>query len=581
MTSSNPMNTSQFQPRAIFPWRRLTLAGALALFGLQVHADPADLRVMAHDYYQWRDTSYPVATSGAGNHAFDARLTDYQMSEVLRRRQHIQELVARAADLTTDGWAKDDRIDLILFQSQLAYDDFFGRRLNPENSNPQLYVNECTNAIFSLLQKDYASHRVRALAATARLEQIPAMLRTGRKNLTQPVKLYASLAIEAARGGDDLYLVSLMTLADQLSSAERARLIKARDTAIKALHSYADGLSTDLNKMPDWQPMGEAEYNYLLRHVLLLPFDAHDVAHLGEVELVRYRALEAMLKDPDLASPDPARAKRMPKDQEEFLAAYQSRLQEIVSFLQANRLITLPPYLGRFQIRQLPEAFKPTSPGGFMNPPGIYDQDPDGFYYIPTYNPKSRNFYIRAAIEDPRPILGHEGIPGHFLQLSIANHLTDEIRRQHSDNVFVEGWALYGEEMLLREGLYPDNSAAQGQVLRLSRYRAARIGADVNLQTGRWTFEQAVQYLMQAGGLDQEAAKGEAAGTASNPSQKICYITGKWQIMRLLGRYRDARGKDFRLGAFHDQLISYGSLPLSVIEWLMFDDDSSVRAALQ
>src|SRR2546425_10297710 len=108
------------------------------------------------------------------------------------------------------------------------------------------------------------------------------------------------------------------------------------------------------------------------------------------------------------------------------------------------------------------------------------------------YDPKSENFYIRAAIEDPRPILGHEGIPGHFLQISIANHLKYEIRRQHVDNTFVEGWALYGEEMLMREGLYADQSPSQGQLLRLSRYRAARIGVDVNLQTGRWTFSQAV-----------------------------------------------------------------------------------------
>ena len=69
-----------------------------------------------------------------------------------------------------------------------------------------------------------------------------------------------------------------------------------------------------------------------------------------------------------------------------------------------------------------------------MNPPGLYDKDDSGFYFIPTYNPNSRNFYIRAAIEDPRPILGHEGIPGHFLQISIANHLTNEIRRQHGDS---------------------------------------------------------------------------------------------------------------------------------------------------
>ena len=64
----------------------------------------------------------------------------------------------------------------------------------------------------------------------------------------------------------------------------------------------------------------------------------------------------------------------------------------------------------------------------------------------------------------------------------------------------------------MRTGLYPENSAAHGQVLRLSRYRSARIGVDVNLHTGKWTFERAVNYFMEAGGLDREAAEGEAAG---------------------------------------------------------------------
>jgi len=87
----------------------------------------------------------------------------------------------------------------------------------------------------------------------------------------ETVKLYASLAIQAARGGDDLYTTSLMTLADDLSPAERTRLVKARDAAIKSLHEYADWLEAGQSKMPDWQPMGETNYNYLLKHVLLLP----------------------------------------------------------------------------------------------------------------------------------------------------------------------------------------------------------------------------------------------------------------------------------------------------------------------
>jgi uncharacterized protein (DUF885 family) len=540
---------------------------------------PADLQTRARAYYAWRDSVNPVATSDAGEHRWDDRLRDMRMASVLAARRHVAALLDSVKAMRTSTWSKDDRVNWMLFRAQLEGADFFGRGLQPEESDPQIYLNEAANGVFSLLKRNYAPHRTRALAATARLEKVPAMLTVARTNLTKPVRLFAKLAIAAARGGDDLYTTSLMTLADSLSDSDRARLVEARDAALKAIHEFADWLDRRQGSMPAWKPMGEARYNYLLKHVLLLPYDASQIAMLGEVELARYRGLEAMLKDPGYASPDPGRAEHIPANQAEFLAAYEARLDEIVQFLRAKQLVTIPPYMGKFYIRQLPEAFKPTSPGGFMNPPGVYDRDPSGMFFIPIYNPKSGNFYIRAAIEDPRPILGHEGIPGHFLQISIANHVSDEIRRQHSDNTFVEGWALYGEEMMMREGLYPDQSPSQGQVLRLSRYRAARIGVDVNLQTGRWTFEQAVKYFMDAGGLDREAAEGEAAGAAASPSQKIGYMVGKWQIMRLLGRYRDLQGPAFRLGAFHDQLISYGSLPLSIIEWLMLDDSSAVTAA--
>ena len=543
-------------------------------------AAPADLRKIAHAYYVWRDAAYPVSTSFLGDHRLDDKLTDYRMPAVLERRKHVAALLTQVGGMDVSSWSKEDRVDQLLFLSQLKAADFFGRRLDPERRDPQLYVTECTNGLFTLLQKEYAPPRVRALAAQKRLEAMPGLLRTARTNLTQPVRLFAQLAIRAAREGDALYKESLAPLVAALSPEEQKRFAVARDAALKELHAFADWLEPKLESMPAWQPLGEAEYNDLLKHMLYLPLDAALLAQLGEVELARYRAHEAMLKDPELATPNPARAKHVPRDQAEFLAAYESRQTEMIAFLKAQRLITLPAYLGPFQIRQLPDAFKPTYPGGFMNAPGLYDKDPGGFFYIPTYDPNSKNFYLRAAIEDPRPILGHEGVPGHFLQISIANHLPNEIRRQHNDNVLIEGWALYGEEMLNRTGLYPEGSAAQAQILRLSRYRAARIGVDVNLHTGRFSFEQAVQYFMESGGLDREAAEGEAAGAASNPTQKICYITGKWQIMRLLGRYRDQQGSRFRLGAFHDQLLSYGSLPLSLIEWLMFDDDSTLERAL-
>jgi uncharacterized protein (DUF885 family) len=544
-----------------------------------VATSPAAMRAIAQEFYDWRDREDPVNSSDQGKHEFDSRLSDHSAAAVAARAAHVTKLLERVRAIDVSKWNRDDIVDWLLFRSQLERIHFGDRVLQSESTNPQGVVGEASNAIFSLLKKDYDTPHKRVLAATARLRAVPAMIEQAKRNLTAPVGLYARLAAESARAIDPLYNDSLMTLATGLPPAEKKDLIAAKDGALVALHGFADWLEKKMPSMKPWRPMGETEYNFYLSRVLLLPFPAHDVAHLGEVELARYRALEALLPDPSLADPDPKRAASIPPDQAAFLAAYQSREEEMVRFLKERRLITIPDYLGPFLIRQLPEAFKPTSPGGFMNPPGIYDPDASGFFFIPTYNPASRNFYIRAAIEDPRPILGHEGIPGHFLQLSIANHLTNEIRRQHGDNVFVEGWALYGEEMLMREGLYPQDSAAAAQVLRLSRYRAARIGVDVNLHTGRWTFPQAVSYFMEAGGLDKEAAEGEAAGAASDPTQKISYITGKWQIMRVLGKYRDAKGPSFRLGQFHDDLVKNGSLPLSIVEWLLLDDPGDVEKA--
>jgi uncharacterized protein (DUF885 family) len=544
-------------------------------------ATPAELQKMAHEFYDWRARNFPVTSSDQGLHTWDDKLTDYSEEAIAARRKHVTDLLALVSAMRTDAWSKDDRIDWILFRAQLEGTAFFDRVMHFEDSDPQTYVNECSNAIFSLLKKDYDAPRNRARSATARLKAMPALIEQGKKNLTRPVRLYAQLAIESARSIDGLFKESLDTIAKDLAPDEMRDFVAAREAALGALHGYADWLSSRLDRMVEWSPMGEENYNYLLKHVYLLPIDAKQVAMLGEAELARYRALESFLPDPSLANPDPSRSPNVPADQEAFLKAYEGRETEMIEFLRAHRLVTLPDYLGRFEIRQLPEAFKPTSPGGFMNAPGVYDKDPTGFFFIPTYDPKSKNFYIRAAIEDPRPILGHEGIPGHFLQLSIANHLSDEIRRQHGDGVFVEGWALYGEEMLMRTGLYPQNSASQGQVLRLARYRAARIGVDVNLHTGRWTFDQAVQYFMEAGGLDREAATGEAAGAAASPSQKITYMVGKWQIMGLLGKYRDRKGAAFRLGEFHDDLIKNGSLPLSVVAWILLDDASDLERALR
>src|SRR6266536_2538498 len=336
---------------------------------------PADLRKLAEEYYNWRNQNFPVSSSDAGLHTWDKRLTDYSLSAVLARRLHAKELLSKVQATPADKWSKDDQIDWLLFRSQLDGVVFFNRVMDFEQTDPQTYVNECSNGIFSLLKKDYDTPHNRALAATARLKQMPALIEQGKQNLIRPVRLYAHLAIDSAHSIDSLFNDSLMTIAGDLSASEKNDLVKSREASLLAIHGFADWLDRRLPGMVAFKPMGEENYNYLLKNIYLLPLGANQVEMLGQAELARYRGMESLLPDPSLADPNPARSKNVPANQEAFLKAYESRENEMIEFLKTNKLVTLPPYLGRFEIRQLPEAFKPTSPGGFMNAPGVYDKD--------------------------------------------------------------------------------------------------------------------------------------------------------------------------------------------------------------
>src|SRR5207244_12176988 len=299
------------------------------------------LHKMADDYYAWRNENYPVRSSDAGLHTCDDRLTDYSPAKIAERTQRVRLLLNKVRGMKTDNWPKEERIDWILFRAQLENVEFDDRVLKFERTNPQVYTGECTNAIFSLLKKEYDTPRKRALAATARLKQMPALLKQGLSNLQKPVKLYAQLAIQSARSIDPLLNKSLMALDIDLAPNEHEDLVKARDAALAALHGYADELEKRLTKMVDFAQMGEANYNYYLKHVLLLPLDATQVEMIGRAELARYRALEPLLPDPKLADPDPKRAAHIPPDHESFLKAYESREAEMISYFKEDNLVSI------------------------------------------------------------------------------------------------------------------------------------------------------------------------------------------------------------------------------------------------
>jgi uncharacterized protein (DUF885 family) len=166
------------------------------------------------------------------------------------------------------------------------------------------------------------------------------------------------------------------------------------------------------------------------------------------------------------------------------------------------------------------------------------------------------------------------------MQFTYAYHNPDFIRHVHSDGVFAEGWAFYGEEMLMRTGLYDDDPGARQQVIHLMRHRATRVGVDVYLATGEKTLPQAIAYFEKNAGIDEVTARGEATRFAMGPGYAIDYLIGKMQIEQLMGLVKDRDGANFSLRTFHDRLLSYGTVPYSTIAYEWLGDDAWLRPAL-
>src|SRR6266478_6363105 len=139
----------------------------------------AALHKLAGDYYNWRNQNDPVSSSNAGLHTWDDKLADYSPATITGSAKHVRELLDKVRAFKIDNWSKDDKIDALLFRSQLENVDFGNRVLKFEFTNPQTYTGECTSAIFGLLKKEYDTPRNRALSATARLKAMPAMLKQG------------------------------------------------------------------------------------------------------------------------------------------------------------------------------------------------------------------------------------------------------------------------------------------------------------------------------------------------------------------------------------------------------------------
>jgi uncharacterized protein (DUF885 family) len=210
-----------------------------------------------------------------------------------------------------------------------------------------------------------------------------------------------------------------------------------------------------------------------------------------------------------------------------------------------------------------------------MQPPGPFDDFKTSYFYVPPvpdqFNIGQVEYYYNYVHNRQfRGGVVHEAYPGHHLQISIANQHPSKIRKSFHDYFFIEGWALYCEELMARSMLYQDDTlGAFINALQGVKFRAARVIVDVMLQTGQISYDDAVKYMVEVLGRNRDYVAREVSRYITNPGQASSYLLGKVQLLALLDDFRKTQGADFSFIGFHDNLLSYGSIPIALIKRLM------------
>ena len=221
---------------------------------------------------------------------------------------------------------------------------------------------------------------------------------------------------------------------------------------------------------------------------------------------------------------------------------------------------------GTLVVQETPAFLRPLMPFAAYLPPAVLADDAIGTFYVtspaPGHNPGMHSIHEIAATSI------HEAWPGHHLQMLSARRSPSLVRRVSWTPVTVEGWALYCEELMLEEGFYTSLEERLFQRLHLL-WRAIRIVLDVGLHTRGMTPEQAVDMLVDRVAMDRPRAVAEVSRYCAWPTYQLSYAVGRRELLRLREAWRAEVGPDVPIREFHDRVLSYGGLPVSLIRWGM------------
>jgi hypothetical protein len=554
----------------------LLICSLLLLAPAMLASEPdhdAALQALAADFFEWRRVQQPatgddiprVERPGAWVPDFSPEALDEY------RERHLAFLQA-VDQLDTEEWSIGDQVDAQLLKAAIERVHWELDVLKLPQRNPLFYLDQTLGSIFELLVLSSPITATRAENILLRLENFPSTLKSARVNLDQAIRPFAEATIETLEGIDVRLLAVQDALKDEFPAEPGERLAAATKAAIKALEKYREWLRDGLDTMQTAFAIGPHSYQWFLTHVALVPYTPGELLAQGQQAWNRSVAWDVIEKNQNRDLPE------MPlfKSADHQIKASSLKENEIRVFLESSDLMTVPRWLQHYLNREIPDYLAPLS---FM---GVTDDltsenrlDEDAYSYIPD-PAEDLSYFKLASARDPRPLIIHEGIPGHYFQLALSWANPDPIRRRYIDSSVNEGIGFYVEELLLQAGLFDYSPRSREIIHSFMRLRALRVEVDIRLAVGDFTIEQAGDYLARAVPMDRETAVAEAVFFAFYPGQAISYQIGKLQILQFLSDAKLDQEEDFSLRRFHDYLMENGNVPIALQRWEFLGRDDQV-----
>ena len=533
------------------------------------------------EYYETDLRNFPERATAYGDYRYNDKLAEYSLNAILQRHHSDETFLARIEAIPSAGFSDQDQLshDLLVRVLQQRIADFdlkeYEMPINQQNGIHTSLADLPLSMPFDSV-KHYEDYIARLHQIPRVLTQTTEVLRAGMKDKLMPVKFLAEKLPVQCQGiiDADPFLVPTKKYPADISPEEQKRLTHQITDAINtdvipAYKTFAAFLSTEyapegrttlsITSLAD----GEKRYEndiYARTTTRMKPDEIHQLG-LREIDRIQAEMTAIAKKEgfADLASfrasiktnPKyiPTSADQILDDFRHYIAQMEPKLPELFTLLPKSPVTVeaIPP-------------FQSAAATHYVT--GTPDGKRPGRVVVAT-----SNFAQRSMIDD-EAVAYHEGVPGHHMQLSVQQQLTGLPKfRLHGlgFNAYIEGWALYAEELGKEVGFYQDPVSDYGR-LSSELFRAVRLVVDTGIHSKGWTRDQVVEFMRKSGAVDEPTIQSETDRYIAWPAQALSYKLGQLKIRELRERAKKELGPKFDIRKFHDEMLDGGTLPLDLLE---------------